>query len=170
MANMDLLSKLPAYMSGFNAFLDKINFCGTVTKITPPKLVFKTDKFQAGCMLAEADVPMGLDNLKAQFTLKDYSAEVDKRIGKRVLFAFHGAIRDGGTEVALAMEMSGLLHTIDYGNWEPQKMGEKQFELSVDYLKYSYNGEIILDFDNFGGGLTIGSEDRTAARRNALGL
>lgn len=121
-------------------------------------------------MLAEADMPMGLDNLKAQFTLKDYSAEVDKRIGKRVLFAFHGAIRIDGMDVALAMEMAGLLHTIDFGSWEPQKMGEKQFELSVDYLNYVFDGEPILEFDNFGGGLTVGGEDRTAARRAALGL
>lgn len=170
MANMDLLSKIPAHLTGFNAFLDRENFCGSVTKITPPKITFKTDDFQAGCMWSPSDIPMGLDKMKTEFTLQDYSATVDKRVGKRVLFSFRGAVKVDGVEVALVMDMAGLLHEIDFGNWEAQKLGEKKFSLGVDYLKYEYNGETIIEFDNFGAGLVVGGEDRGAARKAALGI
>lgn len=170
MANMDLLTKIPAHLTGFNAFLDRQNFCGAVTKITPPKIAFKTDDFQAGCMWSPSDIPLGLEKLKAEFTLQDYTAEVDKRVGKRVLFSFRGSVKIGGSEVALVMEMAGLLHEVDFGNWEAQKLGEKKFSLGVDYLKYDFNGETIIEFDNFGAGLSVGGEDRGAVRRSNLGL
>lgn len=70
----------------------------------------------------------------------------------------------------LRVDMRGTTKSLDFGEWEPGEPAEAELVLTLDYLKYSVDGEELLLIDKYNFISRVNGFDGLEAVRRALAL
>jgi P2 family phage contractile tail tube protein len=117
------------------------------------------------------------EQLKIEFTLAEFSTDVIKQfgipdasgIGVRLLAAAKADDADSTVD-AIEISVRGRFKKSDMGSLKAGDMAKMKVEMPITYLKYTVNGDVIVEIDMINGIEKINGEDRQAALRQALGL
>lgn len=167
---------LPQVLKNFNLFGDGASWLGCVSSVKLPKLATKDESMRTAGMLAEIDVPMGLDSLELEFSCDGYVKTALSQFGDMAhnarLYRFAGATQSPESEEYIAVEVvvRGRMAEIDFGDAELAKKTEHKYKVKCSTFKLMMAGEVLIDVDVVNGKAVIGGVDKTAGLRTALGL
>ncbi len=128
-------------------------------------------------MHAPVEIPLGLEKLKASFTLVDFSEVALRKWGvadsAEVSFRFMGSMapHDGsGIEQPVAVALRGTWKELDWGTWKPGEVASLKITADVTYYQYSQNSQILIEIDALNYVYTVDGVDQLAQRRRNLGI
>lgn len=156
-------------------FVDGRGYAGNVEELTLPKLTMKTEEFRNGGMDAPIEIEMGMEKLECEFTLTRFDKEVLKLFGlapgKAIPLTIRGAIvSDSGNQLAVVVNLQGILKEMDPGNWKPGEKATLKATIALRYYKLTHDGETVHEIDVPNMVRIIGGEDQLAVTRSALGI
>ena len=166
---------LPAKLKNWNIFANGDNYVGIAGEIALPKIAEKVETWRGAGMLAEVDIGMGLEKLEMETkfgglvvgVLKQFAAV---RIDDTML-RFNGAYQedvDGGVSAA-ELVVRGKHIEIDPGTAKTGDNTEWTVKSTLTYLRWTVNGEVIVEIDVINCILMIDGVDRMAQIRAAIG-
>lgn len=166
---------LPTLWKGFNVFIEGQNLHGIVADVTPPKITFKTEDWQAGGIVAPVKVEQGLEGLEASFSLGGFSREIMAEMGGAIngkTLRVQGALQcdDQENYIELVAEMRGRITEADAGTVKQADNGEHKFTMPLTYYRLVVNGKEVIEVDVLGAKCVIDGQDKYAEMRKALGL
>ncbi|MDW5418904.1 phage major tail tube protein [Iodobacter sp. CM08] len=167
---------LPRKLKLFNLFLNGENFVGQVTEVTLPKLSRKMEEYRGGGMSGPIDIDLGMEKLEMEFTCGGMMREILLSFGAAThdaeLLRFAGAYQREESEEVDAVEVTvrGRHKEIDMGGAKPGDDTEFKVSSTLSYYKFEMNGEMLIEIDLVNMIETIGSTDRLAKFRAAIGL
>jgi hypothetical protein len=168
---------LPKSIKNFNVFIDGVGYAGKAEEVVTPVLERTTESYRGGAMLGEVELDLGIEAMKIEFTLAEFSTDVIKQfgipdasgIGVRLLAAAKADDADSTVD-AIEISVRGRFKKSDMGSLKAGDMAKMKVEMPITYLKYTVNGDVIVEIDMINGIEKINGEDRQAALRQALGL
>lgn len=167
---------LPRKLVNFDVVIDGRRMQGVAEEITLPKLERKTEDYQGGGMLGPVALDLGMSDLKMEFTLGEFNADVLKSWGLAsaagINIRFMGALRsdDGDGKVdALEISCRGRWKTIDKGGAKRGDGSKMKVEMPLTYIKITRNGQAEIEIDLINNIEIVGGVDRAAAVRAAIG-
>ncbi|OKH88094.1 phage major tail tube protein [Thalassospira sp. TSL5-1] len=168
---------LPKSIKNFNVFIDGVGYAGKAEEVVTPALERVTESYRGGAMLGEVELDLGIEAMKIEFTLAEFSTDVIKQfgiadasgIGVRLLAAAKADDADSTVD-AIEISVRGRFKKSDMGSLKAGEMAKMKVEMPITYLTYSVNGDVIVEIDMINGIEKINGEDRQAKLRQALGL
>lgn len=167
---------LPRNLVNWTAIIEGTPLTGAIKELVLPVLERKLEKFRAAGMLGEVSLDMGLEAMKIEGTLAEFSKAVMDTWGVAradgVGFRFMGAYRadDGQPVEAIEATVRGRLVKLDYGTVEQGKLTEVKFEMACTYFKVTSNSTVRHEIDLVNGIEIVNGVDRQADARKAAGL
>jgi len=166
---------IPQVLTNMNMFVDGRSFHNKVKELVLPVLKRKLETNRMGGMDAEIDMPIGLEKLECNFTIKGFSPELLRFFGLASDLPFSGNFRgafkdEDGTVHAVIVTARGLLSEVDMGTWTPGDGAQKKFSLALRAYKLEYDGRVLIDIDVTAPRRVINGVDELAAERAAIGL
>lgn len=162
-------------LKNFSVFIDGRGFAGNAKEIQLPTLAITTEDFRAGGMDAPIAIEMGQEKLDASITLSSYDitalAQWGVGEGYTVPVVARGAVEslDGSVE-AIYVAMRGKVVSMAPSAWTPGAEATIKLDLNLTTFRYEQNGAVVIDIDVPNMKRVIGSIDRLAEQRAALGL
>ena len=162
------------YLKNFTAFVDGKGFAGNIKSLSLPTLTLKTEDFQAGGMDAPVSIEMGQEKMEASVTLTSFDtlalAQWGVGEGYTVPLVFKGALEsmDGSVE-AVNVSMRGKVTALEFSEWSPGSEATIKLTINLTYYRYEQAGQTIHEIDVTNMTRIIGSVDRLAEQRAALG-
>jgi P2 family phage contractile tail tube protein len=158
-----------------NLFVDGRGYAGQVEEFNPPKLTLTTEEFRAGGMDLPVELSMGMETLKADFSLISYDRDVLAIFGvvegAFVPFVLREALQSfDGTTKAVVHTMRGKIISLDPGTSKPGEAPRLKAELSLVYYKLVHDGALIHEIDAENMVRIINGNDALAGQRSALGI
>lgn len=168
MAARDVLKNL-------NLWVDGRGYAGQVEEFNQPKLTLKTEEFRGGGMDLPVDITMGMEGLKADFSLIAYDKDVLSLFGVTegavVPFVVRGALESfDGTVTKVTVTMRGKITELDSGTWKPGEKPSLKVMVSLRYYKLQHGDTVVHEIDAENMVRTINGVDALAAIRAAIGL
>jgi P2 family phage contractile tail tube protein len=162
-------------LRNFNLFVDGTNYAGQIEEINLPKPTVKTEEHRVGGMDAPIALDMGMEALKADFTLTGFDPAVLRAFGlqpgRSTPLTARGALRnEDGTTTAVAVTMTGTLKMADPGTWKTGGKSPLKIEVDLRYYKLDHGGVTVHEIDVIGMKRVINGVDQLAEMRAALGL
>lgn len=159
----------------FVLFVDGTNYAGEATKVTPPKLVRKTEDFRAGGMDGSIKLDMGQEPMDASFTLSNYSKSVLALYGLAAGQNKSVVLREvmespDGTVTGVVHTMRGLVTEMDSGESEAGKPGELTVAFHATYYKLQHGDTVVHEIDVPNMVCIVDGVDQLAKQRAALGM
>lgn len=155
-----------------NVYMDANKLAGKFEEITFPDLKYKMSDYTTLGMLADIELPSGIDKLECKIKFSSiFKEEFSKltNIKKPATLIFRGN-KEGfegsgirATETNLTIKVTGIGKNIPLGGFKANDMGSG-FELTMAIWSCEVidNGQPLLSFDAFSNTLVIGGEDMTA--------
>lgn len=167
---------LPKHIKNWNTFIDGVGYAGKASEVVAPVLERVTEAFRGAGMLGEVELDLGVEAMKIEFTFAEFSTNILKQfgipdasgIGVRLLAAAKEDSADSAVD-AIEMSVRGRFKKMDPGNLKAGEMATMKCEMPLTYLKYTVNGEVIIEIDLINGIEKINGVDRQAGIRQALG-
>lgn len=162
-------------LKNFAVFIDGKGFAGNAKEIQLPALTLATEDFRAGGMDAPVKVEMGQESLEASVTLSSFDilalAQWGVGEGYSVPVVARGALEslDGSVE-QVVVSMRGKVTSLSPSAWTPGSEATLKFDLNLTSYRYEQGGRVIHDIDVVNMKRVVGSIDRLAEQRAALGL
>ena len=163
-------------LSGLNAYVDGRSYVGEVVELVLPKLTPKLREYMAGGLGAPLEIPTGeLEKLESEFTLAGVNPTVITTFGvtlnHAVPFSFRGVTQsESGSEGKVVVTQRGLVKSLDWGTWKPGEESPLKVGMSVQYYRYDYNGQTLIEADPLNYKLVVNGTDQLAGFRDALGI
>jgi len=158
-----------------NLFVDGRGYAGQVEEFNAPKLALVTEEFRGGGMDAPVELTMGMEKLKADFSLISYDRDVLSKFGVKegafVPFVARESLESfDGTVTAVVHTMRGKIREIDPGT---SKAGDKpslKVTMSLVYYKLEHGTTPVIEVDVENMVRAINGNDALAPTRAALGM
>jgi P2 family phage contractile tail tube protein len=162
-------------LKNFAVSIDGKGFAGNAKEIQLPALTLAGEDFRAGGMDAPIFIEMGQEKLEASITLSSFDilalAQWGVGEGYSVPVVARGALESlDGTVQQVVVAMRGKVVSFEPSAWTPGAEATLKFSLNLTTYRYEQNGQIIHDIDVPNMKRVIGSVDRLAEQRAALGL
>ncbi|OQX16159.1 MAG: hypothetical protein BWK73_04665 [Thiothrix lacustris] len=169
--NIDVLTRLPHSLMGFDVFLDGVDFWGVVESGELPDFEEEVEKFMAGTGVAPVSVPVAMKEMSTKVKIAEPSPDIYKRFGQRSQLVFRGSLfASGGDEIPMVVTQTGLLQKISGVKAEAGKRsGGIEFNHDADTITLEINGEELIYIDNINCIKRIGGVNLTASRLSNLG-
>ncbi|ROS05705.1 hypothetical protein EDC56_1254 [Sinobacterium caligoides] len=151
-------------------FHDGLALLGECIDFTPPILAIQTEEFRAGGMDAAIELDMGMETLKASYTMAGVNPEVLKSLGKRVNVVFKGALDSRGEVTPYECKVTARVTGIDKGTITVGSVSPLTVSLTCEYYKESVGGSVIAEIDVVNSLRIINGVDQLATMRAAMGL
>lgn len=155
-----------------NVYLDGNKLVGKFEEITFPDVKYKMSDYTTLGMMADIELPNGIEKLEAKIKFSSIFAEEFKKladISKPATLIFRGnkegfegnAVRS--SETNLTIQISGIGKNIPLGGFKANEMGGG-FELTMAVWSCTVtdNGQPVLEFDAFSNTFKVGGNDLTA--------
>lgn len=158
-----------------NLYVDGRGQAGQIEEYDPPKLVLKTDEFQAGGMHGPMELTMGHEKLECSFQLIGYDPDVLANFGvtegRQIGFTARQALESfDGTVTSLVHNMRGKIKEIDPGTAKPGERGSLKITVALSYYKETHGARLIHEVDVENMVFTSNGVDLLAGIRSALGI
>ena len=167
---------LPRVLKNFNVIVDGRPMAGIAEELVLPSLERKMDDYRAGGMIGPASLDLGLEGLKLEFTLAEFSRDIITAWGLSdaggINTRFLGAARsdDGASGVdAIEVSVRGRWKKLDQGTVKNADLAKMKVEMPLTYYRYSLNGEVLIEIDLITGKEVVGGVDRSAEVMRAIG-
>ena len=158
-----------------NLFLDGKGYAGQVEEFNAPELTQKLEEWRGGGMLGGIELSMGLEVLKASWSLVGYSKDALALFGvsegAKLPFVAREALESfDGTVTAVAHTMRGKVTSLKPGTSKPGELAPLQMEASLVYYKLTHGGSVVHEIDVENSVYILNGVDQLAAQRQALGI
>ncbi len=167
---------LPRKLVNFNVIIDGRPLAGVAEEITLPSLDRKMEGFRAGGMLGPAELDLGMEALKLDFTMGEFNIDVLTSWGVwdagGINCRFLGAARadaDGGKVEAIEISARGRWKKIDPGGVKNGDHAKMKVEMPLVYYKYTSDGRPLVEIDIINGVEIVGGVHHTADVLKAIG-
>ncbi len=162
-------------LKNFAVFIDGRGYAGNADEIQLPTLALTTEDFRAGGMDAPIAIEMGQEKLEASITLSSYDlnaiAQWGVGEGYSVPVVARGALESlDGTVNSVYVAMRGKVTSFEPSAWTPGSKATLRLVLNLHTFRYEQDGAVVIDIDVPNMKRVIGSIDRLAEQRAALGL
>lgn len=167
---------LPSILKAFNVFYNGESYMGEASEIELPKLTRKTEEYRSGGMTAPIEIDMGNDKLELTHTYSGFMRGILSDWGVTsvggVMLRFAGSYEadDTGTSTAVEVVVRGRHKEIDMGKAKAGDKTEFKVVTAVSYYKLVVDGVTLIEIDPLNCIETVNGNDRTAARRLAMGI
>ena len=167
-------NKIPQRLTHFNLFIGSTGYGGVISELTLPKLTATTTDHLAGGMFQAMAIETGMEPMEASYTLASYEPDVFRLMGfvpggEANLIA-RGSLKRGAEVTPVAVVINGIISEIDMGTWKKQEDTSLQFTVKVNYYKYQYGAENLIEIDTKNMIYKVGGVDRLAEERKAIML
>lgn len=165
---------LPHKLKNFNVFGDGDNWIGKIPEVALPKIALKVEQYRGGGMLAEIDVPLGLEKMEMEIKLGGLILSALRSIGATTvdgsMLRFVGAYQEDVAGAILAAELvvRGLVVELDPGNAKVGDNTEWSRKMTISYLKWLANGRTEIEIDVINCVFMVDGVDKMAGIRAAL--
>lgn len=158
-----------------NLFVDGRGYAGQLQEVTPPALTLVTEEFRGGGMDLPVELTMGMEALKADFTLVAYDMDVLALFGVAEGASVPFTIREtleswDGTETGVVHNMRGKITKLDSGTHAPGKLVPLKVELALAYYKQTHGDTVVHEIDPVNMVRMINGTDALAQQRANLGM
>ena len=162
-------------LKNFAVTIDGKGFAGNAKELQLPTLALTTEDFRAGGMDAPIAIEMGQEKMEASVTLTSFDilalAQWGIGEGYTVPLVARGALESlDGTVEQVVVSMRGKVVSFEPSAWSVGAEATLKFTLNLTYYRYEQAGQIIHEIDAVNMVRTIGSVDRLAEQRAALGI
>lgn len=163
---------IPHILKNFNAFVNGTGFAGLCDEATLPEIKIKMDEHRAGGMDASYEIDMGMEAMSAKLNMGEYAADIIKALGAGSRIQLRGSlVRDSdGDRIAVSVEIGGRFKSFMPGNWKAGDKANGEFEMTVDYYRWTQAGEDLIEIDVQNMVRTIGGVDQLAGIRDDIGI
>ncbi|WP_337186705.1 phage major tail tube protein [Phenylobacterium sp.] len=169
------MSRLPSVLKMMNTFGNGESFIGQAQKLTPPKLVLKTEDFVTG--FGSVKLPTVLEALDIEHT---YAGPLPRAITAgfgsaglgRELLRWVGSYQDQDTGRPQAHELVavGTHLELEFGDQEVGSKVESKAITHATYFKWSVDGQVRFEIDVLEKIFVVDGVDRYAEMRAQIGL
>lgn len=160
----------------FNAFVDGYSTHLEIEKITPPVVRDQVEAIKAGGLLAEFDVPLGLQKLEAGLMINSRNkllmGKAGLTPGKSTRTTFRGAAVSeiDGSQRDEILIIQGRFN-VDSNDWQAQAKADTDYKIgSITYYKHLINGELLYEIDLLNMICIVEGVDQWADLRGGIGL
>ena len=162
-------------LKNFSLSLDGIGYVGKVDTAQIPALTLATEEFRAGGMDAPIKLDMGQEAMEAEFTLSSFDNDAIALWGRadtsNLALTLRGALEDAdGTVTPLIVNISGPVQGLEAGEMQAGQKGELSFTQNVRTLRWTQDGEVLIDLDIPNMVRIVNGVDQLAEKRAALGI
>jgi P2 family phage contractile tail tube protein len=138
-----------------NAYLGGNSLLGKVEEADLPKIVQKMTEYKALGMIADLELPSGIEKLEARIKWKSYFSDVFRRFANpfsAIEMQLRGNLESytsGGRsgEVPYVVYMTVYAKDLPLGNFKKHENVEMESNLSVTYVKLEVDGEPVVELD-----------------------
>lgn len=167
---------LPAQLKNFTCFVDGDSYQGEIEEVNLGKLAEKVVTIDAGGLMGEVDVPVGLEKFEVELKSAGLADRLlDKFGGVGVaanLFRFVGAYQEdveGGVQSA-ELVVRGRIPELDPGSGKARDKTSWSTKISGVYVKWTIGGRVRIEIDWLNCIYVVNGVDRYAQIRAAMGL
>ncbi len=166
---------MPRTLKYFNLFVDGRGHAGTVDEIELPELSIITEAHRAGGMDTAVMIDMGMEPLKATFTIAEYDEQMMMHMGlfgvDLVPFTVRGALsQESNQALPLVCNMQGCFTKLEPGTWKAGDKTEVKYECGLSYYKLTMGDQVVYDIDTLNMKRVINGVDQLGSMRAAIGL
>jgi P2 family phage contractile tail tube protein len=168
---------LPKIIKNWNVIIEGRNFAGIAEEVELPTLERAMEDYRGGGMLGPVKQDLGMSGMECSFTLGEFNGDILRAWGvfgaAQLPVRFLAAARADADEApndAIEIAMRGRWQSLEPGTAKGGEMAKLKVTMPLSYLRYSVNGERLLEIDLIAGTEIVGGEDRQAEVRRALGL
>ena len=155
-------------------FVDGRGLAGTIDTLTLPTLTTKTEEVRAGGMDVPIEHDMGMEKLEASFDLLEFNPDIIALYGlagaDKQLTARGAMRRDGEDAVAVVANMTGLVKSLEPGDWKSGDLSKPKFSVALRYFKLTIGGRELVEIDKVNMVRKIDGQDQLATIRQAMGV
>lgn len=165
---------LPHKLKNFNCFGDGESWIGKIPELALPKIAQKVEQYRGGGMLAEVDVPLGLEKLEMEIKMGGLILGALRSLGATTIdgsmLRFVGAYQEdvAGGVLAAELVVRGLVTELDPGNAKVGDNTEWSRKMTLSYLKWMVNGRTEIEIDVINCVFLVDGIDVMAGIRAAL--
>lgn len=161
----------------FALFVDGDRYVGKIEELKLPQLEIIEEDYRAGGMDTSMPLDMGMNPLKAEFTVAGVDRGVLSRfgleLGRRSIVTARGALQDPGTGFVkpITAVMTGNVRKIDPGSWKVGERATLSVGMSLIHYKLTHTvpGLPLIEIDVINGVRIINGVDQLIAIRAAVG-
>jgi P2 family phage contractile tail tube protein len=161
----------------FALFVDGDRYVGKIDELKLPQLEIVEEDFRAGGMDAPMPLDMGMNALKAEFTVSGVDRGVLSRfgleLGLRSVVTARGALQDPATGLVkpVVATMGGNVRKIDPGSWKAGERATIVVGMSLLHYKLTHTipGLPLIEIDVINGARIINGVDQLIGIRAAIG-
>ena len=132
--------QLPKTLKNLNLFIQGQGYAGRVISIQLPQIVVKTTEHNAG-LFSAYPIDLGLDALKTEFVLAEYSKEGQNLVGKigsAVSLMARGTLtNDEANSTGVSVTMRGNISSYSPSSWQVGQMTADKYTMACTYLKFT---------------------------------
>ncbi|MDZ4374909.1 MAG: phage major tail tube protein [Phenylobacterium sp.] len=169
------MSRLPSVLKMMSVFVNGESYAGQALKLTPPKLVFKTEEFVGG--FGTVKMPTVLEALDIEHT---YAGPIPRAITAgfgsaglgREMIRWVGAYQDqdSGRPQAHELVAVGSHLELEFGDQEVGTKVESKAMTHCTYFKWTVDGGVRFEIDKLERIFVVDGVDRYAELRAMIGL
>lgn len=169
------MSTASRILKNFNLFVDGRGYAGHIDELKLPTLGLQVEDFRAGGMDSPIAIEMGQEKMEASFVLSSYDSDAlalwGVGSGATVPLIARGALEslDGSVE-PVKVTMSGIVRSVEPGNWKAGEKSTLSFTLDVRSYKYEQAGKTLHEIDAVNMIRIVDGVDRLASQRSAIGI
>jgi P2 family phage contractile tail tube protein len=163
-------------LHNYNVFIDGIGHAGKFD-VKLPEVKVKTETFNAGGMIADAEIPMGqFEAMTAELTAQSLVFDVFRHISTLPKNYTPLTIRQAIVDEASGNETGAVAYLRGYiveGNMDELKMGAKvgiKFKFAAHYYRLEHDGVVVTEIDVARAVAVMNGVDTLQRTREFLGL
>jgi P2 family phage contractile tail tube protein len=169
------MAQIPRTLKNFSLFVDGRGLAGTVSTLTLPTFTTKMEEYRGGGMDAPVELDMGMEKLEASFELFDYEENIlglyGLADGAATQLTARGALRrDGEAAAAMVVNMTGVIKTMEPGDWKAGDQTSMKMQAALRYIKVTIAGREVVEIDKVNMIRKINGVDQLASIRAAIGV
>jgi len=159
----------------FNIFVNGKGYAGQAEDFNAPKLTLTLEKFRAGGMNTAVSLNMGMEEMEADFSLVQYSADVLALFGVAAgstvpIIARESLESYDGTTTGVVHTMYGTIKEMDPGTSTSGQKTSLKVSLMLSYYKLQHGDRVVQEIDAVNMIHIVDGTDVLAAQRAALGM
>ncbi|MBS9781226.1 MAG: phage major tail tube protein [Gammaproteobacteria bacterium] len=168
---------LPNLIKDAMLSVEGVGYAGQIDISQMPKTARKMEDYWAGGMSGPIEIDMGAEKLEMEFEAHGVDADLLKQYGKTgvagVGFRINASVEnddDVCTTKALEIIGRGRFREIDPGGHKAGDKGSVKYSVALASIKYTMDGEDIIEIDNANYIFKVNGNDLLEKRRRALKL
>ena len=162
-------------LTAFNIWIGPDDYLGRATTFQPSEMTSILVDYRGGGMLGPVPIDMGVELGESTIEFGGFEADAIARFGPQdsdtQIIARGGLVTNGETEArSLQITQTGKVTVGGFGAWTPGETAPLTITQRPTYIKWELAGAKIIEIDLINMIQYVGSEDRLAALRTAIGV